>query len=71
MLWSPDEFKELVSSHGFAQNEGKLVMWKYPSLNKIAELTGVVAITFEHWCALTVFVSSMAVILKKTVVNMI
>ena len=42
-------------------------MWKYPSLNKIAELTGVVAITFEHWCALTVFVSSMAVILKKNI----
>ncbi len=40
LMWSPDDFKELVSSHGFAQNEGKLVIWKYPSLTKVAELTG-------------------------------
>lgn len=37
MLWSK-EYKELVSSHGFAQNQ--LVIWKYPSMNKVAELTG-------------------------------
>ena len=37
LLWS-SEYKELVSSHGFAQNQ--LVIWKYPSLTKVAELTG-------------------------------
>lgn len=30
--------KELLSSHGFSQNQ--LSLWKYPSMVKIAELTG-------------------------------
>lgn len=30
--------KELVSSHGFSQNQ--LCVWKFPSMTKIAELTG-------------------------------
>lgn len=37
LLWST-EYKELISSHGFAQNQ--LIIWKYPSLSKVAELTG-------------------------------
>jgi len=37
MLWSK-EYKELISSHGFAQNQ--LIIWKYPALTKVAELTG-------------------------------
>ena len=38
LLWSA-EHKELVSSHGFAQNQ--LTLWKYPSLTKVSELTGI------------------------------
>lgn len=37
LLWSKD-YKELISSHGFALNQ--LTIWKYPSLTKVAELTG-------------------------------
>jgi len=37
VLWSKYD-KELVSSHGFSKNQ--LCVWKYPSLIKIAELTG-------------------------------
>lgn len=37
ILWS-DEYKELISSHGYSKNE--LIIWKYPSLDKLAELTG-------------------------------
>lgn len=37
LLWNSD-YKELVSAHGFAQNQ--LVIWKYPSLVKVAELHG-------------------------------
>ncbi|EFC37108.1 cell division cycle 20 [Naegleria gruberi] len=37
LLWSKYD-KELVSSHGFSQNQ--LIVWKYPSLRKVAELTG-------------------------------
>ncbi|XP_018571898.1 cell division cycle protein 20 homolog [Anoplophora glabripennis] len=37
LLWSLN-YKELVSGHGFANNE--LIIWKYPSMTKIAELTG-------------------------------
>jgi WD40 repeat protein len=35
--WSV-EYKELVSSHGFPNNE--LSIWSYPSLSKIADLPG-------------------------------
>jgi len=35
--WSRNS-KELVSSHGFSKNQ--LCVWKYPSMTKIAELTG-------------------------------
>jgi len=37
ILWSK-EYKELISSHGFALNQ--LTIWKYPAMNKVAELTG-------------------------------
>ena len=37
LVWSPHE-KELVSSHGYAQNQ--LCLWSYPTLAKKAELTG-------------------------------
>lgn len=37
ILWS-NNYKELVSSHGYAQNQ--LTIWKYPSMSKVTELTG-------------------------------
>jgi cell division cycle protein 20 (cofactor of APC complex) len=37
LLWSKKS-KELVSSHGFSQNQ--LTLWKYPSMTKVTELTG-------------------------------
>ncbi|KAL5973624.1 hypothetical protein ACLOJK_030278 [Asimina triloba] len=37
LLWSKKE-RELLSSHGFTQNQ--LTLWKYPSMVKMAELTG-------------------------------
>ena len=37
LQWNRHE-KEILSSHGFAQNQ--LCLWKYPSLAKVAELTG-------------------------------
>ncbi|XP_020638845.1 cell division cycle protein 20 homolog isoform X1 [Pogona vitticeps] len=37
VLWSTN-YKELVSGHGFAQNQ--LVVWKYPSMSKVTELKG-------------------------------
>ncbi|XP_022802199.1 cell division cycle protein 20 homolog [Stylophora pistillata] len=37
ILWSKED-KELVSSHGYAQNQ--LTVWKYPSMVKVTELTG-------------------------------
>lgn len=37
LLWNKNE-RELLSSHGFTQNQ--LTLWKYPSMVKISELTG-------------------------------
>ena len=37
LLWSTN-YRELISSHGFSQNQ--LTVWKYPSMSKVAELTG-------------------------------
>ncbi|XWS48457.1 hypothetical protein CRYUN_Cryun13aG0079000 [Craigia yunnanensis] len=37
LLWNKNE-RELLSSHGFTQNQ--LILWKYPSMVKMAELTG-------------------------------
>eukprot|EP00730_Choanoeca_flexa_P011517 TRINITY_DN26978_c0_g1_i1.p1 TRINITY_DN26978_c0_g1~~TRINITY_DN26978_c0_g1_i1.p1 ORF type:complete len:446 (+),score=139.86 TRINITY_DN26978_c0_g1_i1:76-1413(+) len=37
LIWN-EEHKEIVSGHGFANNQ--LSIWKYPSLAKVAELTG-------------------------------
>ncbi|XP_035229733.1 cell division cycle protein 20 homolog isoform X2 [Stegodyphus dumicola] len=37
LLWSK-EYKEFISGHGFAKNE--LIIWKYPCMTKICELTG-------------------------------
>lgn len=43
ILWS-SEYKELISSHGYMNNE--LIIWKYPTLTKVAELTGKLIILF-------------------------
>ncbi|XP_023018286.2 cell division cycle 20 protein fzy [Leptinotarsa decemlineata] len=37
LLWSTN-YKELVSGHGFANNE--IIIWKYPGMTKVTELTG-------------------------------
>ncbi|MFS7908280.1 putative transcription factor WD40-like family [Helianthus anomalus] len=37
LLWNNNE-RELLSSHGFSQNQ--LTLWKYPSMVKMGELTG-------------------------------
>lgn len=37
LQWSPRD-RELVSSHGYARNQ--LCLWRYPSLQKVGELTG-------------------------------
>ncbi|XP_022919018.1 cell division cycle protein 20 homolog [Onthophagus taurus] len=37
LLWSTN-YKELVSGHGFANNQ--LIIWKYAGMTKVAELTG-------------------------------
>lgn len=37
LLWNKNE-RELLSSHGFTQNQ--LTLWKYPSMVRMAELTG-------------------------------
>ncbi|BFG21577.1 hypothetical protein CerSpe_078520 [Prunus speciosa] len=37
LLWNMNE-RELLSSHGFTRNQ--LTLWKYPSMVRIAELTG-------------------------------
>ena len=37
LLWSPHD-KEILSSHGFSQNQ--LCLWNYPSMTKVKELTG-------------------------------
>jgi len=37
IVWN-SEYRELISGHGFSQNQ--LTVWKYPSLAKVADLTG-------------------------------
>jgi len=37
LVWNSD-YKELVSGHGFSQNQ--LTVWKFPSLSKVSDLTG-------------------------------
>lgn len=37
IIWSKTQ-RELCSSHGYSQNQ--LILWKYPSMTKIKELTG-------------------------------
>lgn len=37
LIWSK-EYKELVSGHGFSQNQ--LTIWKYPVMSRVMELTG-------------------------------
>eukprot|EP00658_Telonema_sp_P-2_P058585 TRINITY_DN4709_c0_g1_i1.p1 TRINITY_DN4709_c0_g1~~TRINITY_DN4709_c0_g1_i1.p1 ORF type:complete len:211 (+),score=41.92 TRINITY_DN4709_c0_g1_i1:176-808(+) len=37
LLWSKKN-RELLSSHGFSQNQ--LTLWKYPTMTKVTELTG-------------------------------
>lgn len=36
-MFAPN-YKELVSAHGYAHNN--VVIWKYPSLTRVAELNG-------------------------------
>ena len=47
ILWNPHD-KELVTSHGYSQNQ--LTVWKYPSLVKMAELTGLMLHSFQFLC---------------------
>ena len=47
LMWSPHQ-KEILSSHGFSQNQ--LCLWKYPSMVKVKELTGHTARVL-HLCA--------------------
>ena len=37
ITWN-EEYKELVTGHGFTHNQ--LVVWKYPSMSKVADLRG-------------------------------
>ena len=37
LQWSKHD-KELVSSHGYSHNQ--VILWRYPSMVKVAELTG-------------------------------
>ncbi|GBP80713.1 Cell division cycle protein 20 homolog [Eumeta japonica] len=37
ILWSTN-YKELISGHGYANNQ--LIIWKYPLMTRVAELTG-------------------------------
>jgi len=37
LQWAKHD-RELVSSHGYSHNQ--LILWKYPSMVKVAELTG-------------------------------
>ena len=37
LTWAKHE-KELVSSHGYSHNQ--VILWRYPSMVKVAELTG-------------------------------
>ncbi|CAG0878956.1 unnamed protein product [Cyprideis torosa] len=37
ILWS-DEYKELITGHGYSKNQ--LNIWKYPSMEKVTELSG-------------------------------
>lgn len=36
--WSKSHKNELISSHGFSQNQ--LTVWEYPNMNKLTELSG-------------------------------
>ena len=38
ILWSKTHKKELISSHGFSQNQ--LTVWDYPTMTKVTELNG-------------------------------
>ncbi len=44
LMWSTN-YRELISSHGFSQNQ--LTVWKYPSMTKIAELTGILLVLYS------------------------
>ncbi len=45
LVFAPN-YKELVSGHGFAHD--KVIIWKYPSLSKVAELEGKFEIVILH-----------------------
>jgi hypothetical protein len=45
ILWST-HYRELVSSHGFSQNQ--LIVWQYPSMVKVCELTGHTSRVLHH-----------------------
>ena len=36
LVWSSEDYKEIVSAHGFSHNQ--LTVWKYPSMAKVADL---------------------------------
>ena len=37
LVWS-DNYRELASGHGYAQNQ--ITIWKYPALSRVIDLTG-------------------------------
>ena len=36
IVWSSEDYKELASAHGYAQNQ--VTIWKYPSMGKVSDL---------------------------------
>lgn len=38
LLWAPNGEKELLSAHGYSENQ--LTLWRYPTMTRTAELTG-------------------------------
>jgi cell division cycle protein 20 (cofactor of APC complex) len=69
LLWNRNN-RELLSSHGFAQNQ--LILWKYPSMVKMAELTGhtscvlfMAQVTFSPYASVaTMFLAQMFYVLS-------
>lgn len=52
ILWST-ELKEMISGHGYSQNQ--LTIWKYPQMNRIAELTGLL---YQVWVLIFIIISN-------------
>ncbi len=50
LVWNA-EYKELCSSHGYAEHQ--LTLWKYPMMSKMADLKGTLARQFAFRCFLS------------------